>query len=177
MKLKTLALVLGTLALTSTANSYAALTAEQRLSDFDQLVNTLLRNSGPLHLKAQSVGLDFNSDVADYKAKIAAAKGDAEFYQLLARFLSTLKDAHVSSEVPSTYKATLGFTVDRIQGKVLIDNIDRLKLPEQLFPFQKGDQLLSIDNVPVERIVADLNEISNTGNSESPARDGYRHLD
>jgi len=168
MKLKTLALVLGTLALSQT--SYAALTSDQRLSDFDQLVNTLLRNYGPMHLKATSIGLDFNKDVADYKAKIASAKGDAEFYQLLARFLSTLKDAHVSSEVPSTYKATLGFTVDRIEGKALIETIDRLRLPEQLFPFQKGDQLVAIDGVPVEKIAASLNETSNTGNPDTSLR-------
>jgi hypothetical protein len=154
----------------SAQTSLAALSADQRLSDFDQLVNTLLRNYGPMHLKRSSIGLDFDKDVADYKARIAAAKGDAEFYQLLARFLSTLHDAHVSSEVPSTYKASLGFTVDRIEGKALIETIDRLRLPEQFFPFQKGDQLISLDGVPVDQIVADLDEQDNTGNPEGSLR-------
>ena len=82
----------------------------------------------------------------------------------------SLKDAHVSSMVPSTYKSNLGFLVDRVEGKALIDVIDRLRLPEQLFPFQKGDQLIAIDGVPVEKLVAELNESSNTGNAESSIR-------
>jgi hypothetical protein len=169
MKLQTLVLALGMFTLAAT--SQAALTSDQRLADFDQLVNTLLRNYGPLHLKEQGpLALDFNKDVADTKTKIAVAKSDAEFYNLLARFLASLRDAHVSSEVPSTQKATLGFTVDRVEGKVLIETIDTLKLPEQLFPFHRGDQLLKIDGIDVDKIVADLNEVSNTGNPESSIR-------
>jgi len=150
--------------------SFAALTADQRLADFSELVSILQRNYGPLHIKQKTIQLDFAKDVEDYKARIAAARGDAEFYQLLARFLSTLRDAHVSSEVPSTYKATLAFTSDRVEGRILIDKIDRLKLPEELFPVQKGDQLISIGGVPVEKIMAELNEQSNPGNDEGSLR-------
>jgi C-terminal processing protease CtpA/Prc len=169
MKLKSLVMVLGALALSAAtaSNGFAALTSDQRVDDFNQLVDTVLRNYGPLHLKVQTIGLDFNKDVADYKAKVSAAKSDTEFYDLLAGFLSTLQDAHVSSQVPSTYKASLGFTLDRINGKALIDSIDRLKLPEQFFPFQRGDQLISLDNVPVEQIVTQLNLQDNTGNPET----------
>ena len=164
-------LLLGSLVMALSAEtSLAALTADQRLSDFDQLVNTVLRDYGPLHLKRTTIGLDFDKDVAGFKAKIAAAKGDTEFYQLLAGFLATLNDAHVSSEVPSTYKSSLGFLTDRIEGKALIETIDRLRLPDSLFPFQKGDQLISLDGVPVGVIVAELNSQANTGNPEGSLR-------
>lgn len=168
MKVQVLALVLGTLALAQT--SQAALNADQRLADFDQLVTTVQRNYGPLHWKRTSIGLDFDKDVATFRARAASAKNDTEFYRVLAGFLASLKDAHVSSAVPSTYKASLGFTVDRIEGKALIETVDRLRLPAQLFPFQRGDQLISLGGVPVEKIVRQLDEQSNTGNPEGSLR-------
>jgi hypothetical protein len=164
-------LLLGTLIMAASAQtSLAALAPDQRLSDFQQLVNTIQRNYGPLELKKQTIGLDFDKDVADFKSRIVAAKTDAEYYQLLAGFLASLHDAHVSSEVPSTYGSKLGFLTDRIEGKALIDTIDRLRLPEALFPFQKGDQLIALDGVPVEEIVAKNSIQANTGNTETTLR-------
>ncbi|MGZ3650641.1 MAG: hypothetical protein ACXWSC_05585, partial [Bdellovibrionota bacterium] len=72
-------LLITLLALAASAQSaFAALAPDQRLSDFDQLVSTVQRNYGPLHLKATTIGLDFDKDVADFKARIAAAKSDTE---------------------------------------------------------------------------------------------------
>ena len=97
----TVSLLLGALVTVGTAqNSFAALTAEQRLLDFDQLVSMLQRNYGPLHLKRQSAGLNFEQHVSEFRNKVGGARSDTEFYQLLARFLAGLKDAHVSSMVP-----------------------------------------------------------------------------
>ncbi len=167
--------VLGVLLLT-TQSSFATLNSAQRVSDFTQLVNIIERNYGPLHLKQRTIQLNFNKAVEDYKSKIAAARTDAEFYQLLSRFLAELKDAHVSPLVPSTYKASLGFAVDRVEGKVLIEAIDALKLPDVLFPFKKGDQLISLGGVPVENIVEELNQQSNSGNAETSLRLATGHL-
>jgi C-terminal processing protease CtpA/Prc len=164
-------MLLGSLAMAASAQTaLAALAPDQRVSDFQQLVNTVQRSYGPLQLKKQTIGLDFDQDVADYKVRIAGAKTDAEFYQLLASFLATLHDAHVSSEVPSTYGATLGFLTDRVEGRALIDTIDRLRLPEALFPFKRGDQLIALDGVPVEQIVAKNMIQTNTGNPNTTLR-------
>jgi len=163
--------VLGALVFAATAQtSFAALSSEQRLSDFAQLVNIFQRNYGPLRWKKTSVGLDFEKHVAEYKSRIAAARNDAEFYNLLARFTAGLKDGHVTAIVPSTLRANLGFTVDLIEGKVLIETVDRLRLPEALFPFKKGDQLISLGNKPVEQIIADMVAVSDTGHAPSANR-------
>lgn len=163
--------VLGALMVAATAQtSFAALNPEQRLADFHQLVNILKRNYGPLRWKKESIGLDFDAHVNDFRAKISAARSDAEFYQLLSRFAAGLKDSHVTAIVPSTYRATLGFGVDLVEGKLLIETIDRLRLPEVLFPFSKGDRLLAIDGVPAEQIMNRLNEVSNTGHQPSSLR-------
>ncbi len=151
-------------------NSYASLSKEQRLADFNQLTTIIERNYGPLHWKAKSINLDWNKDVQEFQEKIANVASDTKFYQLLAQFLSTLQDAHVSSQVPSTYKASLGFLCDYIEGKVLIEKIDTLRLPDMLFPFQKGDQVLAIGGVPVEQMIKELSLVNNTGHQESQVR-------
>lgn len=147
-----------------------AMTTEQRLGDFNQLVSIIQRHYGPLRWKQETIGLDFKRVVADYNQKISHAKSDAEFYRLLAEFTSELKDAHVSATIPSTYRARLGFLCDLVEGKVLIETIDRLKLPEMLFPFQKGDQLISIGGVDVKTIMKELSVVSNTGHAPSNDR-------
>jgi hypothetical protein len=114
--------------------------------------------------------LDFKGLVSEYQTKIQSLKNDTEFYETLARFLSEFKDAHISSEVPSTYRANLGFLCDYIQGKVLIDTINRLRLPEVFFPFNKGDQLLAIGGVPVEKLMADISKTGTTGNDATNLR-------
>ncbi len=131
---------LGALLLMSFAQSaFAALSVEQRLSDYSQLVNVLQRNYAPLRWKETSINLDFPRTVSVFREKVVSAKSDAEFYRVLAQFLSTLKDTHVGASIPSSYRAQLGFMVDLVQGKVLIESVDRLKLPEVLFPFQRCD--------------------------------------
>lgn len=148
----------------------AALSTEQRLTDFAQLTSIVERHYGPLRWKQETIKLDWKNLVASYQDKIRAASSDAEFYRLLARFTSELKDAHVSAIIPSTYRASLGFVCDLVEGRVLIETIDRLRLPDVLFPFQKGDQLIAIGNVPVEKAMAELLPVGHTGHEPSARR-------
>ncbi len=173
MSLKKLATgtVLGALVMAATAQtSVAALNAEQRLADFNQLVTIFQRNYGPLRWKQESIGLDFNKHVAEYKSRIASARSDAEFYNLLSRFTAGFKDGHITAIVPSTQRSNLGFTVDLIEGRVLIETVDRLRLPEALFPFKKGDQLISLNGQLVDQVIADIVALSDTGHGPSALR-------
>lgn len=164
-------MAVGALLFTASAQpSFAALNAEQRLTDFNQLVNIFERNYGPLRWKKETIGLDWKKNAEEFRQKALAAKSDAEFYRVLAQFLASLKDAHVSSSIPSTYRAQLGFLCDVVEGKVLIETINTLRLPEVLFPFKKGDQLIAIGGVPVETIMAELVKVDHTGNEMSTKR-------
>jgi C-terminal processing protease CtpA/Prc len=124
----------------------------------------------PLRWKQETINLDFKRVVSDYQGRVRAARSDAEFYRVLARFVAELKDAHVTPMIPSTYRASLGFMSDFIEGKVLIETIDRLRMPELLFPFKKGDQVIAIGGVPVEELMAELGQIGHTGNEASTIR-------
>ena len=150
--------------------SFAALTSEQRVSDFQEMVSIIDRNYGPLHWKKSTIGLDWKARVEEYRGKIAAAKSDSEFYRVMAQFLNILQDAHVRVNAPSNFESSLGFLCDYVEGKVLINKINPLKLPHQLFPFKKGDQLLAIGDVPVERLMLDLAQFTATGNEATTKR-------
>ncbi len=164
------------LALLVGINAKAALSVDQRLSDYRQLVNSVERYYGPLEIKKETIGLDWSATVKKFEEQAVAAKSDAEFYQVLAKLLNALKDSHVSSMVPSTYRARLGFLCDYVDGKVLVDQIDSLRLPEELFPFKKGDQLLTIDGVPVEKIMTEISGITDTGYEGSQKRIAAAYL-
>lgn len=162
-----LAAVLGLLL---SGQAFAGLTQAQRLADYHELVATVERNYAPLEWKQTTIHLDWKKHKENFETAIAEAKSDKEFYQLLVKFMCALKDAHVESFVPSNYQARLGFTTDLIEGKVVIDQIDRLRLPELLFPFKKGDQLLSIGGEPVEKIMSDIAWASHDGFKDTDDR-------
>jgi hypothetical protein len=79
----------------------------------------------------------------------------------------------------ANWSADLGFTVDNydagpgvgpepVSGVVLIDTIDRSRLPADQFPFQIGDELLSVDGVSVEDWIRRLSKW--VANSSSRAK-------
>ena len=145
-----------------TQSAFAALSSQQKLADFTSLVGIIERHYGPLLWKSQTIGLNFKQVSAQYEQMVRESRSDAEFYRLLARFVAELKDAHVSPIIPSNYRAQLGFGADLVEGRVLIEKVDRLRLPEVLFPFKKGDQLISIGGVPVETLIAELSRTGHT---------------
>lgn len=151
-------------------SAQAALTVDQRLSDYNQLVSIVKRSYGPLRWKKEAIGLDFPKLVSDFEAKVRSVKNDPEFYRTLSAFLSSLKDGHTKGVIPSNYSASLGFVADLVQGKVLIETVDTLKLPQPIFPFKRGDQVLAIGGRPVEDLVREFSLINHTGNEASARR-------
>jgi hypothetical protein len=66
---------------------------------------------------------------------------DLDFQEALIEYVASLNDAHSFVSFPSNFSASLGFTVDIFDGKVLIDSINRSQLPVAQFPFAVGDEL------------------------------------
>ncbi len=154
----------------SGSNAQAMLSDDERMADFAQLVTLVEKNYAPLRWKQQTVGLDWETHKETYRALTRNVRSDREFYQLLTKFLAGLQDAHVSISVPSTYQAELGFLCDYIEGKVLVEKINRNQLPDVIFPFEKGDELVSIDGRPVKELMTEIQESSTTGFAPSSDR-------
>src|SRR5207253_2331429 len=51
--------------------------------------------------------------------------------------------------LPSSFRARLGFSVEVIEGRTFVTSVDRRLLPARDYPFELGDELLSLDGKPV----------------------------
>ena len=74
-------------------------------------------------------------NVAPWIDKILATEDDLDFYEVLSKYVSKLNDAHDVYTLPTNFKATLNFSVDIYDGKLLVDSINRTRLPATEFPF------------------------------------------
>ena len=138
------------LAMTVAASSYARpLSVEEKIRDLDQLVSMIKAGYGPLEYKKTKFGIDVDRLSADYYLKVRGTTSNLDYYYLLGAFIAEFKDSHFSGRIPTDYWSSLGFTLDLVEGKVLIDAIDREKLPEAEFPYKKGDELVKVDGKPV----------------------------
>src|SRR5713101_5210570 len=126
------------------ANAFGQLTEDQKISDFQNVVGVYNKNYGPYEWKRDAMGFDLlNTD--PWLAKIRATKNDLDFYEVLVSYVASLDDAHDFYGVPSNFAARLNFGVDIYDGKLLVDSINRTRLPAANFPFQNGYELVSID--------------------------------
>src|SRR5215813_3707061 len=126
------------------ASSFAQLTSDQKTTDFLALAASYNRNYGPYQWKIQAFGYDMLK-LQPWMAQVNAAHTDLEFYDVCVRYVASLNDFHSQFILPVEYEAWLPFTVDIYDGKVLIDGIDRRFLDPQTYPFQIGDELVSLD--------------------------------
>jgi hypothetical protein len=146
------------------------MTASQKQSDMRMLADRLAKNYAPYEWKKRAVNFDM-LHLTPWLQRAAETKSDLEFYDLCAEYVASLVDAHTSYRLPSTFNASLGFTTDLYEGKVLIDSIDRLRLPEASFPAALGDELVSVDGEPVDAIIKRLERYAISGNPVTRRRD------
>src|SRR5579871_946119 len=124
--------------------SRAQMTPAQKVADFTQLATTYAVNYGPIDWKRTALKFDLLK-IGDWLNKAANTQDDLDFYELCVSYVASLDDAHDAFLLPSDFEASMGFSVDIFDGRVLIDTIDRTQLSARRFPFQIGDELISVD--------------------------------
>jgi hypothetical protein len=145
-------------------NAHAqALAPAQKLSDFNQLMAMVESGYGPLKFKAEKIGLTLEGLRAEYEPKIVETKTNGDFYYLMLEIVARFRDGHFGIYVPTTQVASLPITTDLVEGKVLIDTVDRAKLPEAVFPFEKGDEVVSINDEPTSSVLDRLQALIGNG--------------
>jgi len=156
------------LALVATC-SYAQLTMDQKVSDFQALAGLYAKRYGPYEWKRDALGVDlFN--IAPWLAQVQATKNDLDFYDVLSQYVASLNDAHDVYELPSTFDARLNFWVDIYDGKLLVDYIDRSRLPAAEFGFVTGYELISIDGQDAQKQLDGLLRYEIAANPRSTRR-------
>lgn len=134
------------LSLAVSAMCSGQMTKDQKVADFLQLASTYAINYGPVQWKRDALHVDI-LNIGDWMNQAANSADDLAFYEVCVAYVASLNDAHDAFGVPSDFDAFLGFSVDIFDGKFLIDFIDRTQLSGRKYPFQIGDELVSIDGM------------------------------
>ncbi|MBL8231800.1 MAG: PDZ domain-containing protein [Bryobacterales bacterium] len=172
LKQITLALAAFTIAIQPLA---AQLTVDQRVKDFQSLAAVYARFYAPHDWKVQ--GIKFNLfDLKPWLDQVRAARTDIDYLEVCARYVASLKDGHAAWRSGIAFAADLGVIADIYDGKVLIDSINRARYPAQQYPFQIGDELVSMDGRPVDALLDELSALRSLGNPVTTRRNAAQVL-
>lgn len=164
MQMRIIALILA-----GVVSGWAQLTMDQKISDFQEMVGLFAKGYGPHDWKKQAFGIDLY-DTPRWLDKVRATKDDLEFYDVMSEWVSQLNDAHDGYSLPSNFVANLNFLVDIYEGKLLVDYVDRNRLPASQYPIAFGYELVSIDGVAAERILDQMLRYNIAANDRSTRR-------
>lgn len=151
------------------AAAFGQLTLDQKMSDFMNIVGVYDKQYGPYDWKKQAFGYDL-LQTAPWIEKIRAGKDDLDFAEVLVSYIASLNDAHDLYELPSNFVARLNFSVDIYDDKLLVDTINRQRLPSIEFPFQVGYELVSIDGQDAQKMLDGLLQYEVAANPRSTRR-------
>ena len=155
--------------------AFGQLTMDQKVSDFMNVVAIYDKNYGPYEWKRDAIKFDL-LNVSPWLTKIAATKSDLDFYDVMVSYVASLNDAHDYYALPSNFTARLNFGVDIYDGKLLVDTINRLRLPASEFGFVNGYELVSIDGQDAQKILDGLLQYDVAANPRSTRRLSAQYL-
>src|SRR5258708_16658161 len=157
------------LLLVAAAGCPAQMTPTEKVLDFSPMAATFAMNYGPIQWKRDALNFDL-LNIGGWLTKAMNTQDDLDFYELCVSYVASLNDAHDSFQLPSDSQAYLGFSVDIYDGKTFIDNINRTQLPVRDFPFQIGDELLSLDGVATQDLIQQFTKYAIAPNPLSTSR-------
>ena len=150
-------------------SAFGQLTLDQKMSDFMNVVGIYDKNYGPYEWKRDAIGFDL-LNISPWVQRISATKNDLDFYDVMVSYVASLNDAHDSYQLPSNFTAQLNFFVDIYDGKLIVDSINRFRLPAAEFPFLIGYELVSIDGQDAQKILDTLLKYEIAANPRSTRR-------
>jgi len=151
------------------APASAQLTTEQKIHDFEDLAGLFAKRYAPYEWKKLLFGFDA-LEIGTWLDRTAQSADDLEFFELSLEYVASLDDTHSSYAMPSSFVASLGLAVDIYDNRVLVEAIDRTRLPALQYPFQIGDALISIDGKGVEDWIAEFSRFLKRANPRSTRR-------
>src|SRR5262245_15562596 len=152
------------------APAAAQLTQDQKIHDFENLVAIYVKRYAPFEWKKQLFGFDL-FDLRPWLTRINHSQDDLSFYEIMLEYVASLRDTHSQFSMPSSFVANLGFTVDVYDGRVVIESINRTRLPLAQYPFQAGDVLVSVDGATSEEWIEYFTRFSTLGSPEATKRE------
>src|SRR4051812_7092152 len=149
--------------------SGAQMTSEQKQFDFQQLAALYSKQYGLYEWKRDAIHFDALA-IAPWLERVRKSGDDLDFYEICVEYVASLQDAHDAFQLPSGFSASLGLGIDIYDGKTIIDSINRSVLPAPRYPFQIGDEVVSVDGKPVEELIQAFLKYSIASNPRSARR-------
>jgi hypothetical protein len=146
------------------------LTTEEKLSDFQQLVSMVKAGYGPLRYKKEAIALDLETVAKQYESKIEASGTNRDFYYLLLQFIAEFRDSHFGASLPTSQVASLPFSTDLVDGKVLVDGVDLIKTLMMGISLEKGDEVVALNGVPIGQVLDELQKFIPAGYAATSRR-------
>jgi hypothetical protein len=157
------------LLLSSLGSLPAQLAPEQRRVEFEVLASFVAKAYAPYEWKRDALGFDAFA-ISQWLDRVERVESDLEFYEICAEYVASLQDLHSGFYIPSDFVAFAPLGADIYDGKVLIDDISRADLPAGLYPFEVGDELLTVDGLPAMEWVEKTAKIQSFANSRATLR-------
>lgn len=128
--------------------------ARMRL-DLDVIRATFDTQYAPIEWKTAYAGWDINQEVEIAKSKVNAIPNitTKQYQQILKQFFDSLGDYHVAISFYSTELATLPFKMKSAEGHYFLTSVDRKSLPINANRIIAGDELISMDGIPMEEVM------------------------
>lgn len=146
------------------------LTHDQKLADFHYLVSVIEAGYGPLEFKQTNKIVLFPQLNTQFEQEIANTTSNQDFYYKMVEYIAAFQDGHFGMYLPSEKAVSAPLVTDLVNGKVLITEIRRDKLPVEKFDFQVGDEIVSVDGAPVSEYLDKVGRYVGSGNPHSVRR-------
>jgi len=150
-------------------SALAQMSPSQRRVDFEQLAGFVAKSYAPYEWKRDAFGFDA-FEIEDWISRVENAKSDLEFFEICAEYVASLRDLHSGFYLPSDFLAAIPIGVDLYDGKALIDSISRGDLPASMYPFEIGDEIVSVDGEPALAWVSRISRQQSFANERATQR-------
>lgn len=150
------------------------LSTDEKIADLYWVYSQYGENYAPLEYKQKTLGFDFEKLKLDYVEAAKKTTTNAEFYDLMFKFVAEFHDAHNSaaltnSSLPDRAQvAFLGFSGIRNGDALLVKKLLPTITKNSNFPIKIDDQITKIDGKLLKDLIdSDLVPLRNLGNKES----------
>lgn len=147
----------------------AQLTTQQKLFDFQHLASIYAKYYAPYEWKRDLIGFDLYN-IQPWLDRVRVSRSDIEYLEIAAEYVASLQDSHSAFFIQSNFTASIGIGTDIYDGKVLIEGINRAQLPASQFPFQIGDEVISIDGKSADELIRLFSRFTSMANARGTRR-------
>lgn len=157
------------------------LTMDQKMFDFQVVASLYAKRYAPYEWKKQLFQYDA-LNLQPWLEKVSATQDDMGYLDLLVQYVAALNDTHCTYRIPATLSADLGLRVDlywdenHTKSAVLIDQINRSLLSATTYPFQVGDELVSVDGTPSAELIEQYKKYISAASVDSAVRRAASYL-